>query len=113
MVNSTLLASVARGGSTPFCVSSAATDVTDVNVATCDSRTPPSSLPSNMRPMSIGCLSCQMAVLESREVASSRAASSSLESPASFLAASYREWSGRARCVPAATGAPLPLRPVS
>ena len=35
-----------------------------------------------MRPMSIGCLSCHTAVLESREVASSLAVSSSFASPA-------------------------------
>ena len=50
MVNSTLLASIESGGSIPFCVKSAATDVTEANAATCEPRVLPRSLPSNMLP---------------------------------------------------------------
>ena len=80
-------ASTGRDGFTPFWIRSAGTEVTCVNVATCDPRVRPSSWPSNMPPMSMGWRSCQMAVFDSREVASSLAASSRLESPASCLAA--------------------------
>ena len=59
-----------------------------VNVETWDSRVLPSSLPSNIRPTSMGCLSCQMAVFDSLEVASSLVLTSSFESPTSCFTAS-------------------------
>ena len=88
MENSAPRVAMGRGGSTPDCTSSAGMEEMVEKVAARDSNTPPSSIPSKISPISIGCLSSHIADLDSAEVSSSVDISSSFDLSASSFALS-------------------------